>query len=82
MTGVPGLQHFQSGSAVPDLADHDPVRPQAKSGLHEIADRDFGLGPFRQKLDFVLGGALQLDRVLDQDDAVIFDDGLGQQGVQ
>ena len=81
VAGVPGLKHFQSSSAVPDLADHDPVRPKTKGGLHEIADRNSGLGPFRQKLDFVLSGALQFHRVLDQDDTVICDDRLGEQCV-
>ena len=50
MPGVPGLQHIER-RPVPDLADNDPVGPQAQRDLYEIPQRDMRIGAPGQQLD-------------------------------
>ena len=67
MAGAPGLQEIERLGAA-HLADRDAVGAQAQRGADEIGERgDAVLGAHG---DEVGRGALQLARVLDQDDAV------------
>ena len=82
MTGVPGLQHVERAGTVPDLTDDDPIRPKAKRCLHQVANRDRRHRALRQQLQLIMSRALQLDRILDQDDAVVDDCRLGEQCIE
>ena len=76
MAGAPGLQQVERFGAA-HLADRDAVGPQAQRGADQIGERgDAVLGAQRHEVG---RGALQLARVLDQDDAV---GGLGDLGQQ
>ena len=67
MAGAPGLEQVERFGAA-HLADRDAVGAQAQRGADEIGERDDAvLGAQR---DEVGRGALQLARVLDQDDAI------------
>ena len=67
MTGAPGLQQVQRFGAA-HLADGDAIGPQPQRCAHQIGQgRDPVLGAQGHEVG---GQALQLARVLDQDDAV------------
>ena len=66
MSGVPCLEQRQ-GLAAADLADDDAIRPAAHRRFQQLLHGDGAGRPERQD---VLGGALQLRRVLDDDQAV------------
>ena len=78
MAGAPGLQQIE-GFRAAHLADRDAVGPQPQRRADEIGQRgDAILGPQRHEIG---GGALQLARILDQDDAVGGRSDLGQQRI-
>ena len=81
VAGVHRLEHVE-GLAAADLADHDPVRPHAQRVAHQVADGDLALAldvrrPALQP-HHVLLLELQLDGVLDGDDALVVGDEGGQ----
>ncbi len=65
MAGLPGVEEV-AGGLVADLAADDAVGGGAEGGLDEVADAD-GVGGVGEAIG---GGALQLDGVLEDDDAV------------
>src|SRR3990167_2758850 len=67
VAGAPGLDQVQ-GLATTYFADHHPVGTQAQSGAHQISHGHHA-GPGAQG-DVIEGGALQLDRVFQYQDAV------------
>ena len=81
VAGVHRLQHVEALGAA-DLADDDAVGPHAKRVAHEVADRDLAatLDVRRARLEShdVLLLQLQLDGVLDRDDALVARDERGE----
>ena len=78
MAGAPGLEQVERFGAA-HLADRDAVGTQPQRGANEVGERgDAVLGAQRHEVG---RGALQLARVLDQDDAVAGLGDLGQQRV-
>ena len=74
VAGVHGLEHVQRLGAT-DLTDDDAVGPHAQGVADEIADGDLALaldvGRARLQADDVVLVQLQLDGVLDGDDALV-----------
>ena len=78
MPGVPGLEHVE-GFRSAHLADDDAIGPQPQRRAHQIGQRgDAGLGAQRHAIG---RRALELARVLQDDDALAEIGDLGQQGV-
>ena len=81
MAGVHRLEHVQRFAAA-DFADHDPVRPHTQGVADQVADgnRTAALDIRRPAFqpDHVLLLQLQLDRVLDGDDAFVVRDERGE----
>jgi hypothetical protein len=67
MAGAPGFEEIERLGAA-HLADRDAIRAQAQRGPDEIGQRDDAI--LRAHGDEVRRGALQLPRVLNQDDTV------------
>jgi len=68
VAGVPGLEEVECLAAA-NLADYDPVRPQAHGRADKIAQRDSGA--MRAKLCDIVCRAAQLPRILKDDDPVV-----------
>ena len=78
MAGVPGLQHVE-GLGAAHLADDDAVGAQPQRRAHQVGQRgDAGLGAQRHAVG---GRALELARVLQDDDALVEVGDLGEQRV-
>ena len=78
MAGVPCLQHVE-GFRAPDFADDDAVGPEPQRRAYEIGQRD--RAPSCPERNAVLGSALQLARVLDQDHPLVAFRDFGQQRI-
>ena len=74
VAGVHGLEHVQRLGAA-DLADDDAVGPHAQGVANQVADGDLALsldvGRPGLEPDHVLLVELQLDGILDGDDALV-----------
>ena len=78
MAGVPGFEHVE-GLGAAHLADDDAVGTQPQRRAHQIGQRgDARLGAQRHAIG---GGAFELARVLQDDDALVEVGDLGQQRV-
>ncbi len=72
--GVHRLEHVQ-GLGAADLTDDDAIGAHAQGVAHEIANGDlalaFDVGRARLEADHVLLAQLELDGILDRDDALV-----------
>ncbi|MNT85774.1 hypothetical protein D3C72_2259790 [compost metagenome] len=71
MARVPALQGLKRGCPVAHLADDDPIRPHAQGVAYEVRHADgHGLAAGYDRHD-VPGRALQLGRILDEEDPIL-----------